>query len=546
MKIIFIYFRYIIALIIRLFLIILSEILLKYDITYTDIDYYVFSDGSKHLLNFQSPFNRETYRYTPLLAFLVIPNHIININFGKILFVFIDLGNGFLIEILLNLQNFNRKKRLEKKLAKQNKNLKNNKRLNSLDSRSVEDSTISELDSRKESESNNNNGNNDNDNNNEEDYFTKFKQVLEILKKIIDNPFAGYSLFYLYNPFVISISTRGSSDCLIIFFILAMLVFLELEIYSISGILYGLAVHFKIYPIIYAPAIYLFIITRKSKLFKSKTTTNSNSEYESDIASLKSGSLNIQNNSSSYISFFLKFFTFEFYWNLFISFFSNSFSLVEKIYNRFKFVLYYFFKYILNLKVITFFTFALITFMSLLGFFYILFGWKFLYEYLIYHVVRKDHRHNYSLFSYLMYIVYTSKFGKIFSLLAFLPQAIMVLFCSIFLFNDLNLCLMIVTWIFVTFNKVVTAQYFLWYISILPLVMPFNKLFIKKQTKCLIMFTIWLILEVYWNSLSHNLEIKGINQFLEIWVLNIVFFLVNCIMIQQIISENILRKQIIA
>ena len=104
MKIIFIYFRYIIALVIRIFLIILSEILLKYDITYADIDYSVFNDGAKHLLKFESPYNRETYRYTPLLAFMVIPNHLININFGKFLFVLIDLANGFLIEILLNLQ----------------------------------------------------------------------------------------------------------------------------------------------------------------------------------------------------------------------------------------------------------------------------------------------------------------------------------------------------------------------------------------------------------------------------------------------------------
>lgn len=530
MKILLIYFRYIIALFIRIFLIILSEILLKYDITYADIDYSVFSDGAKHLINFESPYNRETYRYTPLLALLVIPNHIININFGKVLFVLIDLGNGFLIEILLNLQNFNRKKRLEKKLAK-----KTNTNLNS--SRTItEESTISGSDTRGESSNTLN----------VENYYEKFKQIAEILKKIIDNPFAGYSLFYLYNPFVISISTRGSSDCLIIFFILAMLVFLELEIYSIAGFLYGFAVHFKIYPIIYSPAIYLFIITRKSKLFRSKVSTRENSEFESDTASLKSFNSNNNKNSFSLFSFFFKFFTLEYYLNFTYSIFSNSFSLIGTIYNRFKIILYYFFKYIFNLKVITFFSFAMITFFGLLGFFYILFGWKFLYEYLIYHVVRKDHRHNYSLFSYLMYIVYTSKLGKIFSLLAFLPQGILVLFCSMFLFNDLNLCLMIVTWVFVTFNKVVTAQYFLWYISLIPLIMPFNKMFKKKKTKCLIMFTIWLIFEVYWNSLSHNLEIKGVNQFLEIWVLNIVFFLINSIIISQIVSENISTKEVIA
>jgi len=143
-----------------------------------------------------------------------------------------------------------------------------------------------------------------------------------------------------------------------------------------------------------------------------------------------------------------------------------------------------------------------------------------------------------------MYLTYTTHFGKILSLLTFLPQAILVFLASIFLFKNLNTCLIIITWIFVTFNKVVTAQYYLWYISLIPLIMPFNKMFLTKKTKACVLFGIWLYLEVYWNSFSHRLENNGQNLFLEIWIFNMAFFLVNCVMIEEIASNEVTKKAI--
>jgi phosphatidylinositol glycan class M len=146
---------------------------------YTDIDYQVFTSASLYISRGQSPYARETYRYTPLLAFLLLPTTWgpLWFSFGKILFAVGDLVAGFLIVRILRNQGMSQERALR------------------------------------------------------------------------------YASIWLLNPMVATISTRGSSEGLLGAMVVALLwAVLEKRIW-LSGALLGLAVHFKIYPVVYGMSI---------------------------------------------------------------------------------------------------------------------------------------------------------------------------------------------------------------------------------------------------------------------------------------------------
>lgn len=67
------------------------------DVKFTDIDYHVYSDAAKHVLQGGSPYDRPTYRYSPIVAWLLIPNHLLFEAWGKVLFCTADIVVAFLV-----------------------------------------------------------------------------------------------------------------------------------------------------------------------------------------------------------------------------------------------------------------------------------------------------------------------------------------------------------------------------------------------------------------------------------------------------------------
>ena len=72
-----------------------------FEVPYTDIDYKVFTDAAANVLQQKSPFDRDTYRYSPLLAYLLTTNVLISPFFGKIIFSIFDCIIAVLIQKIL-------------------------------------------------------------------------------------------------------------------------------------------------------------------------------------------------------------------------------------------------------------------------------------------------------------------------------------------------------------------------------------------------------------------------------------------------------------
>lgn len=282
---------------------------------------------------------------------------------------------------------------------------------------------------------------------------------------------------WLLNPMVITISTRGNAETILCFLVLLTILAFKNEYYKLGSFLFGLCIHFKIYPIIYALPItvYLFYSLKHEK------------------------------------------------------------------------------KYLTIFKV-GFIT--LVTILSLNGLMFQLYGYEFLDQTYFYHIYRFDHRHNFAIWNQLLYFDSAMTTSSTLSKFAFLPQLAIIALIGCYNLWIPNFkqairvkathlsilvnVLFIQTFAFVTFNKVCTSQYFIWYLVFLPFYLQGSQL---STYRLITMLAVWILSQAVWLNEGYKLEFLGQNVFYPgLLVGNIVVFLGNVWILGQFIEDMKTRQ----
>jgi phosphatidylinositol glycan class M len=361
--------HFVIAFALRLLLITYANYHDKYfNVPYTDVDYKVYTDAARYITKRRSPYERHTYRYTPLLALLMAPNIYLHQDCGKVFFSVIDILVAKIMRKILICQNFKQK----------TANL--------------------------------------------------------------------CALLWLYNPLAIVISTRGNADSLAVYLVLWTLYLLQNDRLIMAGMVHGLSIHFRLYPVVFSLVMYLYLREK----------------------------------------------------NLFIP----------------------------NRKQMKLMVSCALALFDLTAVCYAFYGKRFLDESLIYHLMRKDVRHNFSVFFYMMYLSSGESLSIIQKIFTFLPQ-ISILLALAFRYSskeNLPFALFTQAITMVTFNPVVTSQYFFWFLSLLPICLPYLKMSLKRT---FLLLVIWILSQSFWLFTAYLLEFKGINSFDNIWIAGMIFFIVN-------------------
>lgn len=78
-----------------------------------------------------------------------------------------------------------------------------------------------------------------------------------------------------------------------------------------------------------------------------------------------------------------------------------------------------------------------------------------------------------------------------------------------------------------------SSQYFLWYLWLLPPILPRLNL---SRTRGLALLAVWVLAQALWLSQAARLELAGQAVYVEVWAAGIVFFGANCWVLGQVLG----------
>lgn len=392
------------------------------EVSYTDIDFYVFTDAAHYIQKGQSPYDRHTYRYTPFLAELLA--HLPHREVGRHLFCIADALCGWIIV------QFRRRAR----------------------QRHAATGII-------------------------------VSQEQTTWEKLQDG------LWWCYNPLAINICTRGSSESLMVLLPVLLTFWLvsssgigrdgqqcrpTISQAVIAGVSHGVAIHSKLYPIIYTLSFMAFLATRNDPLTTKSTSNN-------------------------------------FPWTEPIRLFRLIGIWMSRLFRPVPLIFLF----------VSLLTFAGLTYLAVLWY-----GEIALQEGLLYHFSRVDHRHNYSMYWYWIYLARARMASNLqfMGRILLLPQFVLLVYSSLGLAPfHLGLAIFVQTYLFVTHNKVITAQYFTWYLCLLPLCTDVLRLTVRVQRSVVL-----LLLSIgIWLGSAYCLEMQGMAVHKWVWSASVWFFLAN-------------------
>lgn len=455
-------------------------------VPYTDIDYRVFTDAARHVISYESPYNRHTYRYSPLIALLLIPNVLLHESFGKVLFSVVDILVGCLIRVIVK----NIYKTYMQHVAPiQIENV--HKTLPAISNCSGTEKWGVKQGSRSRRK-------------NKSSIFKNVKVNKDRkVKNDIDVTADMCMCIWLYNPLSIAIATRGNSDSIAGFLVLSVLYYLQVkQSYFIAGVIHGIAVHVRLYPIIYSLSLFMYL----SKFSFYET------EDRKTLLKNEMGPKQLKNNENN---------TVVTRKNVENTIMQQKIKAERKTIFRKQYLLYL----LPNSSQLQLVSGCLLSVVALTGLFFWFYGYQFLYETYIYHIVRHDSRHNFSLYFYLQYLTAGVKnIGMWQKVLITLPKIVLLLVLSIrYGLNkySLNFSMLTQTLVIVIYNTVLTSQYFIWILSILPLCIWQIKINFRRT---LTLFTLWFAAQIAWLLPAYFLEFQGQNTFFLIWLQSISLF----------------------